>query len=391
MNKHTSMKTRIFILIGVFIAACGLFWSCNKSTSDATPVVRFVRPIDAKQSDKLLTSVSMGGNVAIIGEGLADVVKIAFNDQYCKLNPTMITATSIICQVPSTMPQEITNKMYLTTRSGKTAEFEISVIIPSPFLDTMDCLYAPEGSQTTINGKYFFAKEDGTIDVVFPGQIAAEVVSFTETQIVIKVPAGADIEGPVSVTSAYGTSRSAFNWHCTEGLFEDFTTTDNVTWGTGRFDTADACSGQYLDLYGGVGSWAWPANEIQLFWLNPTHQPLLSEGEPNDYALEFEYNCHKWDCTPMLFWFNGDVEEQNVDGTDAQYHWRLYETGFTPDVWRTIRIPLSEFNTSKDESETRHIAGFEDMVNFHMMPFGAADGAGEIDINIDNLRLVKIN
>ncbi len=146
------MKHRIISLITIVLAAGCVFSSCKKDT-DATPVVRFVRPVDPAQGDKLLTSVSMGGNVAIIGEGLGNVVKIAFNDQYCKLNPTLITPTSIICQVPSAMPTEVTNKMYLTTASGKTASYDIAVIIPSPSVESIDCLYAPEGSNTFIRGK----------------------------------------------------------------------------------------------------------------------------------------------------------------------------------------------------------------------------------------------
>lgn len=385
------MKHKFISVISILLAAGAFFSSCNNKASDATPVVRFVRPVDVKQSDKLLTSVSMGSTVAVIGENLGEVVKIAFNDQASKLNPTLITPTSIICQVPSTMPSEVTNKMYLETRGGAKAEFDIAVIIPSPSVESMDCLYAPVGSQTVIHGKYFFAREDGTVDVTFPGQVAASVNSVTETEINITVPDGVDIEGPISVTSAYGTTRSAFKWHTTEGLFADFSETSTWNpWGMSRFGEDNPCSGQYLHLYGGVGSWAWPANEMQLMWINPEQTPLASEGEPADYALEFEYCCEKWDCTPMIIWFNKAVTEQSVDGTEAQYHWKLYETGFTPGVWTTVRIPISDFTTSKQEDEERHIGSFDDMANFHMMPFGAADGPGELDLKIDNLRLVKI-
>ena len=45
----------------------------------------------------------------------------------------------------------------------------------------------------------------------------------------------------------------------------------------------------------------------------------------------------------------------------------------------------------KEETTTGRTLAFEDMVNMSMMPFGAADGPGEIDIMIDNLRLVRNN
>lgn len=390
-NMKQNIYKSIFLpvlatVLGVMAAA-----SCDTlSSSNADPVVRFVRPVDPVMGDKLLTEVSMGATIAVIGEGLGDVCKIAFNDQYAKLNPTLVTPTSIIVTVPSTMPETVTDKIYLETSSGKHAEYDLSVIIPSPSITSIACEYAPAGSEVSIYGKYFFPKEDGTIDVVFPGNVKAEVTSVAETEIVCVVPEGATIEGQITVTSAYGTSKSAFNWRSTEGLFLDFETTDWNLWGLSQFGNENGCSGQYLYLSGSVGSWSWPDNTIQLFFINPSKNPLLDEGEVSDYALSFEYCCNQWDCTQMIMWFNGAAEEHNVDGTDAQYHWKLFEEGFDVGQWRTVTIPLSDFNTNKEDTETRNIASFNDMINFHMMPFGAADGAGTIDIKLDNFRLVKI-
>ena len=48
--------------------------ACNKADSpDADPVVRYIRPVDPVMGDKLLTEVSMGSTIAVIGEGLAGV------------------------------------------------------------------------------------------------------------------------------------------------------------------------------------------------------------------------------------------------------------------------------------------------------------------------------
>lgn len=387
MRKIINIITIALLAVSGFVSV-----SCEQMKgSSAEPVVRFVRPVDAAMKDKLLTEVSMGSMVAVIGEGLGDVCRIDFNDQTAKLNPAYVTPTSIIVTVPSSMPSEITNRMYLETKSGKKAEFGIAVMIPAPSVKSISCAYAPVGSEVKIGGQYFFAKDNGLVDVTFPGGLAAEVKSVTETEVVCTVPDGAVVEGPVSVISKYGTGRSSFNWRSTEGLFENFTSAANVTWGTGCFASDNGCDGQYLHLYGNVGSWAWPANEMQLFWLNPDHSPLLTEGEPSDYALSFEYCCNRWDCTPMIMWFNSDKEEHSVDGEDAQCHWKLYEDGFDAGVWRTMTIPLAEFKWDKEENTSeRSIRSFDDMVNFHIMPFGAADGAGELDIMLDNFRLVKV-
>ena len=92
----------------------------------------------------------------------------------------------------------------------------------------------------------------------------------------------------------------------------------------------------------------------------------------------------------MIIWFDADGAH-SVDNEEAQYHWKLYDEGFEPGVWKTVYIPLTEFNMDKEETTTGRTLAFEDMVNMSMMPFGAADGPGEIDIMIDNLRLVRNN
>lgn len=374
------------------VACAGFFTvSCEQRLdADADPVVRFIKPCDPAIGDRLLTEVAMGGTVAVIGEGLGDVCRIAFNDQVCKLNPAFVTSTSIIVTVPSTMPKEVTNKMYLETKSGKKAEYDVAVLIPSPVIESVSCLWAPVGSDIVLSGKYFFADENGLVKVEFPGAVSATVKSVTETEVVCTVPEGAVLEGKISVTSKYGTSRSKDTWRVSEGLFENFTSTANVTWGTGAFATDGGCDGQYLHWVGSIGSWAWPDNKIQMFWLNPSKAPLLTEGEVADYALQFEYCCTTWSTNVNLtMWFHGNSETHDIDGAEAKHQWLIYEE-FVPGVWTTKTIPLTDFNTNKEVNENRTIKSFDDMVNFHMMPFGAADGPGECDVKFDNFRLISI-
>lgn len=380
-------------IIAMALVACSAFFavSCEQRLdADADPVVRFIKPCDPAIGDRLLTEVAMGGTVAIIGEGLGDVCRIAFNDQVCKLNPAFVTSTSIIVNVPSTMPQEVTNKMYLETKSGKKAEFDVAVLIPAPVIESVSCLWAPAGSDIVLTGKYFFADDNGLVAVEFPGAKAAVVKSVTETEVVCTVPEGAVLEGKISVTSKYGTSRSDDTWRTSEGLFENFASTANVTWGTGAFGTEGACDGQYLHWAGSLGSWAWPDNKIQMFWLNPSKTPLLTEGEIADYALQFEYCCTTWSTNVNLtMWFNGNSETHDIDGAEAKCQWLIYNE-FVPGVWTTKTIPLTDFNTNKEVNEDRNIKSLDDVVNFHMMPFGAADGPGECDVKFDNFRLISI-
>jgi len=386
---------KIINIMTIVLAACAAFVSvsCDKNTdTNADPVVRFVKPCDPAIGDRLLTEVAMGGTVAVIGEGLGDVCKIAFNDQVCKLNPAFVTPTSIIVTVPSAMPQVITNKMYLETMGGKKAEFDIAVLIPAPVIESLSCLYAPAGAEMVLKGKYFFADDNGLVAVEFPGGVAAEVKSVTETEVVCIVPEGALLEGAISVTSKYGTSRSTDIWRTSEGIFEKFDNNANMYWSYGAIGTEGGVDGNYLLLDGPVGNWLWGSGVQMLYWHNPSRTPLVEEGEVADYALQFEYCCDSWPGEQMIMWFTSVAKDNvhSIDEDEAQYHWKLFNDGFTPGQWCTLTIPLTDFNTNKEESEVRSIKGLHELVDFHMMPFGASEVEGNIYMKIDNLRLISI-
>ena len=379
----------------IFTALLSIAVACQKSAdSDAVPVVRLVKPCDPLKGDMLLTEVSMGSTVAVIGEGLSDVCKIWFNDRPASLNPTMITATSIIVSVPSTMPEVFTNSMILETSTGKRCEYPISVIIPAPSIDRVECLYAPIGSELRIHGKYFFAKENGLVDVTFPGNIPAEVRSVSETMITCVVPEGADISGNLVVESQFGKSRSRDVWRTVEGLFCNAEEPTDVwdDWGRGVFGTENGCSGQYLIINGPVGNWVWPKDNTHIYYRRPDDSPIVSEGEVADYALQFEYLCVNWDCTPFCMWFTTE-DGENIDSADAQYHWYGAEDSeLVVGSWATKTIPLTDFNTDKDEKETRGIKDLTTLVNFVAMPFGASELAeGQMNVWFDNFRIVRIN
>ncbi|MFI3280261.1 MAG: glycan-binding surface protein, partial [Rikenellaceae bacterium] len=168
-------------------------------------------------------------------------------------------------------------------------------------------------------------------------------------------------------------------------------------WGLSGFSDVDPLDGAYVTLVGATGSWAWPANGIQLFYVNPTGAPLVSEGSVSDYALRFECRSYEWHDTPMLVWFDNDASH-GVDTGFAQYHWRPYLTApdnnYVTDGWVTVTMPLAEFVYSKDESETsRSISSLGEVVNLSIMFFGATDTDAtsfDLNLNIDNVRLVNI-
>ncbi|MFV0377831.1 MAG: glycan-binding surface protein [Mangrovibacterium sp.] len=394
------MKNIIKTILFLFVVAVAVCACDDDNRSDSTPVVKYVRSTDAAASDSLLVSASMGQTIAIIGEGLEDVVSVIFNDQTAKLNPVYVTSSSIVVTIPGTIPEVVSNTFTLNTANGKSTVYDFIVVITSPQPESISCEWAPDGSTATIYGNYFFAREDGSIDVLFPGNLEATVSFFDETSVTVTVPEGS-LAGYITITNDYGTGRSQFIFRDETGIFIDGE--NPSVWnnrGLSAFDSTEGIDGQYVKFDGTTGAWAWPANALQLFYINPENTQLVSEGEVSDYALKFECYCHEWHDTPLLVWFSNDDDTHNVDGEDAQYHWRPYlnngtAENFVTDGWITVTMPLEDFVYNKDESETtRAISGLDKLQNLNMMWFGAIqDGSTEFGLNvwIDNVRLVKIN
>jgi hypothetical protein len=393
------MKNIIKILSLLFVAALS-FTACNKDDDEsATPSIKYVRPTDAAAADSLLVAASMGQTIAIIGENMQDVNAVYFNDQKAKLNPVYVTSTSIIVTIPGTIPEEVSNTMTLGTSGGANVVYDFAVLITTPSVESISCEWALDGSEAIIYGAYFFPTIEGNIEVLFPGNLEAEVLEFSDEQIKVKVPDGA-LKGYITVSNDYGKGRSDFVFRDDYGIFIDGENPGEWNnWGLSDFDTEGGIDGAYVNFEGTTGGWAWPANQIQLFYVNPTGAPLASEGEVEDYALRFEVYCHEWHDTPMLIWFDTDAAH-NVDGPDAQYHWRPYDNNgvsenYTTGSWITVTMPLSDFVYSKDESETdRKISSLDELQNLNMMWFGAVnESTTEFGLKmwVDNLRIVPVN
>ncbi|MFT4222813.1 glycan-binding surface protein [Dysgonomonas sp.] len=397
------MKTFIknILLAIVFTVSVVVFCSCSDDNDNgSTPVVRYVRSINAEASDSIITKAYLGAAIAIIGDNLAGVKEIWFNDQKAKINPVYITDNSILVSIPNDIPSEVTDKIRLVTASGAETLFDFGVDVPTPVLNSLKCEYVADGDIAVINGDFFLEPK-----VFFNGNMPAEIVSFTKTQIRVKVPAGAKA-GPVTVESMYGSTRSKFSFRDnnvqtpTTIFITDFEETSWNAWGLSAFATAGGVTGTYMAMEGSVGSWSWPANSLQFYYNNTTatRQPIVSEGKIEELALRFEAYSHEWSDVPLLIWFSNQQYVHNVDGSDAQAHWKPYLTNgvksnYTTEGWITVTIPLTDFKYSKDESEEkRSITGLNELVDLHAMFFGSADDANvgkAIKVWIDNMRIVK--
>lgn len=398
---------KIYILnIAIVLLALVSFNSCSddddkSGSGGGTPVVRYIRPCDATVSDSLLTSGYLGTQIAIIGENLSKVNKIYFNDQKAKLNPNFVTDNTIIVNIPSGIPGEKQDLIKLYTNNDS-CYYTFETKVPTPIAKTMTCEYVKDGDIAQIQGLYFINEENSPLKVTFEGGFEAEIISSDMNNISVRVPVGAK-PGPLTIESVYGPARSLFCFRdnnkqtSTTHILMDNEDTSWNTWGLSAFGNGGGPSDRYLVLEGQLASWAWPANALQIYYNNPVRQSIVPEGQSEiaDLALRFEVYSHEWHDVPLLLWFSNLVDTHDVDGNQAQAHWKPYlnngvKSNYVTDGWVTITIPLTDFKYSKDESDDkRAITKLSDLVDLHAMFFGPADGESNVKLWIDNVRIVK--
>lgn len=399
------MKNRLKNLL-LALTVVVAFTACKDDEgldSTATPVVKYIRYTDPAQSDVYLTSASMGELIAIIGSGLEGVCSVRFNDVEAKLNPTYITANSVLVNVPGTLPTEITNTITLTTRKGRTCVVENFVSkAPAPVIGSVSCEWAKPGDAVVIRGNYFFSKADGSDPELTIGGLPVAIDSYTNTELFATIPAGLDtsVRQRITLENDNGTGRSMFYLYDRSDIFIDFEDLSWDWWGrsSGDIFTDRGIDGSYMFLNGTSAAWNWN-EDLSLFYCNinedgSVNTQLLPEGDDvSDYSLKFEIRADAWVDGYMAMWFTGEYNTFSIDGDEAQCHWRGYEQGLSSGEWTTVTIPLTEFCCDKEETTTSRTLKSSDMKSFCIFFFGSlsddANSGAALQIAVDNFRLVK--
>ena len=164
---------KLILLFTMAFALAIIVTSCNKdeeSNSGGEPRITYVRLTNPVSSDSLLIGAAQGRLIAIMGENLGGAVEMWFNDQKANLNPTYITNTSIIVNVPSQIPLAVNNKLKINFKDGRTLLYDFQVQISKPTVNNMLCEFVNEGEVATIRGNYFYAP----LTVTFTGGVVGK-------------------------------------------------------------------------------------------------------------------------------------------------------------------------------------------------------------------------
>lgn len=414
MKKHIEKSTPftfvVLLLIGIIAGA--LFHSCDDDSDDISgesPEISYVRVTDPEAADSLVASAYLGHTIALVGEGLGDVVEIWFNDQPAKLNKNYITNNTIIVTIPNAIPEDVTDEIRLVTRGGSEYIYDFQTLVPDPHLRSMKSEYVPDGEIAYIRGNYFLGDEKTPLSVTFPGNLEAEIVGYDVDEIRVVVPEGAGV-GPISVESMYGSSRSSFYFRDDRNVFLDFDQTFGAGWRNGvtQGSNPEGVSGDYLALTGTIGDWGWVEDNLAMnLWAPYINNPLqsnplfdLGDNALADMVLKFEVNVvNPWAVGYLQCIFTHDsIADQNAYYSNDELGralWRpWHENGeeYQTDGWTTATIPLSDFRFSRDASVNDLSLDYpDDFGGFTFFVWGPAmneDLEQDIFIAIDNVRVV---
>lgn len=186
------------------IIALIAFTSCQPD--DTGPVVVTGTPsiesVSLAENDST-TTVGLRENTYIIyGQHLGTTQKVYFNETDAYFNPTLVTHNTIVVRIPEETPYfNASDELRIETLGG-TATFPFTIEQPPPNIDAFAPLAAAPGETVIITGTVF----EGLESVRF-GNIEAEIVSATFTEIQVLVPAGV-VQEFIYVETSGGTTQA---------------------------------------------------------------------------------------------------------------------------------------------------------------------------------------
>jgi hypothetical protein len=373
--------------------------------TDGVPTVDYIRLPDAASADSLLNHAFMGTTIALIGDNMTSVQELWFNDVQATLNTSLITNEVLIVPVPNTIPTNVTNKMYLINKDGDTVKVDFGVDVPSPLLNNLTCEYIEIGDTATINGNYFLSVAGSDKpEVYFTPNIPATVLSYDLNAIQVLVPVGAT-EGPVSVKSRYGTTRSTFRFRDSRGFILDWDNTNaSGGWRSGVIANSNPTGimGNYVRFTGtmsGENAATWNEDAFCFnLWGVSNNRPEgdLFSLDPANAVLKFEVNVTKaWSAgaLQMIFtpWSTEGTNSYYSSATQPRGLWVPWQTtgSFITNGWITVSFPIKNFKYTATGTDI----GMAGAGNYGGLTFfvwsGGVDGTDcTPNICIDNIRVV---
>ena len=429
-------------MMGCFMTACE-DQPDKYEIADGVPTLKYVRSPLPEEADSLLVGAYLGNTVCLVGDNLRSIYELYFNDQKATLNTSYMTDHTVLVDIPKNIPEEVTNKIYMITKSGAKVDFDFSVMVPAPVVSSMSCEYAPAGSEAVLYGDYFVDDPNVPLTISMPGDITVEgeqITSITKTAVKFIVPEGA-VQGNIRVKSIYGTGQSVFQYKDTRNILFDWDGKYEGALAAGNSWNGDnEKKGQILASVPPVdekymvmgpatlsgGQWQTPGEYLMMYWPDPNategcvplynlpqFKKMLEDYKIEELALKFEVyipTSNPWMAEGMQIRFTS-LDEVSMSNQTQDYIWNddeSHEEGKAPrgvwvpweetssydtnNQWVTVTLKMSEFNklvsglASDTEFTQDRFAGLSIFLRG-----GGVDGKEcEPIICIDNIRVVPV-
>jgi hypothetical protein len=429
-------------MMGCFMTACE-DQPDKYEIADGVPTLKYVRSPLPEEADSLLVGAYLGNTVCLVGDNLRSIYELYFNDQKATLNTSYMTDHTILVDIPKNIPEEVTNKIYMITKSGEKVDFDFSVMVPAPVVSSMSCEYAPAGSEAVLYGDYFVDDPNVPLTISMPGDITVEgeqITSITKTAVKFIVPEGA-VQGNIRVKSIYGTGQSVFQYKDTRNILFDWDGKYEGALAAGNSWNGDnEKKGQILASVPPVdekymvmgpatlsgGQWQTPGEYLMMYWPDPNategcvplynlpqFKKMLEDYKIEELALKFEVyvpTSNPWMAEGMQIRFTS-LDEVSMSNQTQDYIWNddeSHEEGKAPrgvwvpweetgsydtnNQWVTVTLKMSEFNklvsglASDTEFTQDRFAGLSIFLRG-----GGVDGKEcEPIICMDNIRVVPV-
>lgn len=401
------MKTSILKYLSIIFLMSIFFISCadivtyddefvDETVSKGPPVITRISPVEDQDQDT--TQGSFNQMIVIHGQNLSQVKSILVNDQSVDLDEIYAISSKIVLPIPGTVPDEITNKIVVTTEKGST-EFPFKVAFPDLIIRGFNFDFGNAGDTVVLKGEnlllYDLSPENGEIKM--NGQ-SATILSTTENEVTLKIPEGITDNSIVTVSSnriksVLGEEPIEFVYRDTGFRFIDIMSNAYldpryVTDGTNEGDPAPLVEGSYYSrIKGTVNGYSTNILIYNYPFDALSSDPMFADMRANPGNYEIKYEILVKSDFPITA--PGDRIRMILNGARAtnDQEWIPALSGVayhTNDQWVTIASDFAYYKTAAGVSPL--------METGNKFTFAYIHGAGTVaptDLSITNFRIAK--
>ena len=388
--KTYILKFNILSALIILMASCNNVVTYNEDYNDGLksfgpPIINSVYYVDDTGFEKPITEANFGEYLMLKGENLSNVKSILMNDVEVDMNNVYATASSAWLAVPSTAPNEITNKIYYITELGET-QYDFTVIVPDVSVLGLYNEMAPAGTDVKLIGSYFALHGFGTKEtskVSMNGNIL-EISEINDESITIHIPEDSQPNSVIDVewVGVDGYKKVSVPYAQKECLIcEDWSASGN--WGDPSFlvteptgDAPIALCGPYFRVKKSFAAWAF-------CWVVGASLDLSPEmsANPGDYLFKFEVNSNLNNPFQDTGENDGNGYAITLGSDSNKFEWNpsANQSFNTYGEWCTVRLELSDL-LSQEVPASGNIT-----FKISFQPIDAIDA----DHSFANFRIVK--